>query len=115
MLEQTRNMSATLLHSLTEDELANWRREQGYRVHAHRGRFWMESPPGFLQPLHWVARFSRQEASPPIAPSWVSCRPDRERSRGCKWGVIGPRNLRCGEIYDRQPFFKAPQRSATVS
>jgi hypothetical protein len=39
-------------------------------VHAHRGRFWMESPPGFLQPLHWVARFSRQEASPPVAPSW---------------------------------------------
>jgi hypothetical protein len=70
MLEQTRNMSATLLHSLTEDELANWRREQGYRVHAHSGRFWMESPPGFLQPLHWVARFSRQEASPPVAPSW---------------------------------------------
>lgn len=59
-----------MLHSLTEDELANWRRDQGYCVHAHRGRFWMESPRGFLQPLHWMARFSCPEAKAPAALSW---------------------------------------------
>jgi hypothetical protein len=67
MIEQTRDASAAMLHSLTEDELATWRRDQGYRVSAHHGRFWMELPRGFLQPLHLVARFSRQEASSPAA------------------------------------------------
>jgi hypothetical protein len=67
MIEQTRDASAAMLHSLTEDEMAIWRRYQGYRVSAHHGRFWMEMPPGFLQPVHLVARFSRQEASAPTA------------------------------------------------
>jgi hypothetical protein len=30
----------------------------------------MESPRGFLQPLHWMARLSLQEASAPAAPAW---------------------------------------------
>lgn len=70
MMEQTRDVSAATLRSMTEDELADWRREQGCRLRPHRGRFWMEMPPGFLQPLHWMARFSRREASAPAALSW---------------------------------------------
>lgn len=70
MIEHMRDASAAMLHSLTEDELATWRRHQGYRVCPHRGRFWMELPRGFLQPLHWMARFSSEEARPPAALSW---------------------------------------------
>jgi hypothetical protein len=70
MNQQTREVSAARLHSLTEGELADWRREQGYQVSAHHGRFWMEMPRGFLQPLHWMARFSYEEARPPAALSW---------------------------------------------
>jgi hypothetical protein len=70
MIEQTGELSAAVLHSVTEDELAAWRRHQGYCVSAHRGRFWMRMPPGFLQPLHWMARFSTEEASPPATLCW---------------------------------------------
>jgi hypothetical protein len=70
MMEQTRDVAAATLQSMTEGELADWRREQGYRLHPHHGRFWMEIPPGFLQPLHIMARFSRHEASAPAALSW---------------------------------------------
>lgn len=70
MKEQIRDVSAARLYCLTEGELANWRRDQGYRVRAHRGRFWMEWPRGFLQPLHLMARFSRQESSAPAALAW---------------------------------------------
>jgi hypothetical protein len=72
MVEQARDVSVALLHPLTEGELAHWRREQGRRVIPHRGRFWMESPPGFLQPLHWMARFSPKEARAPAVPAWGS-------------------------------------------
>src|SRR6516165_77737 len=69
-IEQTRDVSAARLHQLTEGELAHWRCEQGCRVIAHRGRFWMERPRGFLQPLHWMARLSLKEASAPAVPAW---------------------------------------------
>lgn len=69
-MEQTRDVSAAGLHSLTEHELADWRRDQGYHVSRRGGRFWIESPRGFLQPLHWVARFSCKEACAPVALAW---------------------------------------------
>jgi hypothetical protein len=70
VIEQTRDVAAAMVRSLTEGELAHWRREQGYRVRAHCGRYWMESPRGFLQPLHWMARLSLKEASAPAVPAW---------------------------------------------
>lgn len=70
MMEQTRAVHAARLQCMTEGELAALRRSQGHRVSAYRGRFWVELPPGFLQPLHWMARHSLEEASPPPALSW---------------------------------------------
>lgn len=70
MIEQTRDVAAAFLRPLTEGELAHWRREQGCRVRSHCGRYWMESPRGFLQPLHWMARLSLKEAGAPAVPAW---------------------------------------------
>ncbi len=67
---QTRDVSEAVLTSMTEEEFANWRREQGAHVACHRGRYWEEIRPGFYQPIHWMARLSAEQATRPAPLSW---------------------------------------------
>ena len=70
MLAQAREASAALLTSGDEASLARSRRSAGQRVIEHRGRYWMEAPRGFYQPIHWMARLRADEATLPRRLAW---------------------------------------------
>lgn len=50
---------------MDEAGCATWQEARGVRVVEHRGRYWMESAPGFFQPVHHLARLTADEASRP--------------------------------------------------
>ncbi len=52
----TRPAAEAVVKSLSEPELAAWRRGRGERVVEQSGRFWRMSRPGFWEPVHWLAR-----------------------------------------------------------
>jgi hypothetical protein len=60
-----RPASEAVVRSLTEDELAAWRRGRGERVVTRAGRSWRMSRPGFWEPIHWLARLHANEARRP--------------------------------------------------
>jgi hypothetical protein len=59
-----------MLRSMTEAEAAEWWRARGLAVMSHRGRHWKQTRPGFLEPIHWLARLTRDEASCPPRMHW---------------------------------------------
>jgi hypothetical protein len=67
---QTRPAADATLTPLTEEELADWRRDQGRRVVRHRSRWWWASRPGFYRPIHLLARLSAAEATRPTPACW---------------------------------------------
>jgi hypothetical protein len=67
---QIRDVSEAVLVSMTEEEMANWRRQEGAHVVCHRDRYWEEVRPGFYQPIHWLARLSAHEATRPELLCW---------------------------------------------
>lgn len=70
MLAQARDASAALLSSGDEESLALSLRRAGRSVIEHRGRYWMEVPRGFYQPIHWMARLRADEATLPRRLAW---------------------------------------------
>jgi len=62
--------SQATVRVLSEAEAADWRREEGTRVVYHRGRFWQEIAPGFLEGVHTLARMSADEATRPTPWCW---------------------------------------------
>jgi hypothetical protein len=70
MPAQAREASAALLTSGDEESLALSRRRAGRSVIEHRGRYWMEAPRGFYQPIHWMARLRADEATLPRRLAW---------------------------------------------
>jgi hypothetical protein len=70
MPAQAREASAALLTSGDEESLALSRRKAGQSVIEHRGRYWMEAPRGFYQPIHWMARLRADEATLPRRLAW---------------------------------------------
>jgi hypothetical protein len=70
MPTQAREASAAVLHSGDEESLARSLRRVGRSVIAHRGRYWMEAPRGFYQPIHWMARLRADQATPPRRLAW---------------------------------------------
>jgi hypothetical protein len=67
---QAREVSAAVLTSGDEQILAASRRQDGRKVIMHRGRYWMEVPRGFYQPVHWLARVRADEATAPRSLAW---------------------------------------------
>jgi hypothetical protein len=67
---QIRHVSEAVLISMTEEEMASWRRKQGAHVVCHGGRYWEEVLPGFYQPIHLIARLSAEEATRPTPLCW---------------------------------------------
>jgi hypothetical protein len=67
---QVRHVSESVLTSMTEEEMASWRRQQGAHVTYHHGRYWEEVVPGFYQPIHLMARLSAEEATRPTPLCW---------------------------------------------
>ncbi|PPS43314.1 hypothetical protein [Chroococcidiopsis sp. TS-821] len=55
---------------MTEQEMVNWRRQQGAHIIYHHGRYWEEVVPGFYQPIHLMARLSTEEATRPTPWCW---------------------------------------------
>jgi hypothetical protein len=70
MPAQARDASAALLRSADEEAFARMRRKAGHRVVEHRGRYWIEAPRGFYQPVHWLARLRADEAAAPRRIAW---------------------------------------------
>jgi len=66
----TRPSVETMLKSLSEEEMARWRRELGATVVCHRGRHWEMVRWGFYQCIHWLARLKAEEATWPTARCW---------------------------------------------
>jgi len=62
--------SEAILTSGDEESLARLRRQWGLKVVEHRGRYWMEAPRGFWQPVHWLARLGADEAAMPRRFAW---------------------------------------------
>ena len=83
---QLQDVSKAVLTSMTEAELANWYRQRGEQVIYHRDRYWRETPIGFYQPLHWMARLSEREATCPGRLHWgfraSLCDDDAESANG---------------------------------
>jgi hypothetical protein len=75
---------------LTEQELAEWRREQGYRVSRARGRWWSQNVRGFYQGMHYLARFRADEARRPAALCWAyraALAPEDSQAANSTWPV----------------------------
>lgn len=70
MAEPLTPAAEATLTSMTEDEMAAWRREQGSRVVRHRGRWWWEIRRGFYRPIHTLARLRAEEATRPAPAAW---------------------------------------------
>jgi hypothetical protein len=68
---QVRDSSEATFSVLTEKELARRRSAEGVRVIYHRGHYWEQvGAPGFLQPVHLLARLTPEEATRPSPFSW---------------------------------------------
>jgi hypothetical protein len=70
MPAQAREASAAVLSSGDEESLALSLRRTDRSVIEHRGRYWMEAPRGFYQPIHWMARLRADEATMPRRLAW---------------------------------------------
>jgi hypothetical protein len=70
MPTHAREASAAALHSGDEESLARSLRMAGRSVIEHRGRYWMEAPRGFYQPIHWMARLRADQATLPRRLAW---------------------------------------------
>jgi hypothetical protein len=59
-----------VIESMTEAEMASWRRQQGFHIISHSGRYWERIRPGFYQPIHLLARLSADQATKPTQLCW---------------------------------------------
>jgi hypothetical protein len=67
---QFRDVSETVLASLSEAEMAQWCLEQGACVSRHHGRYWLKTHWGFYQSVHWLACLKADEAIKPSLSCW---------------------------------------------
>jgi hypothetical protein len=70
MPAQAREVSAASLSAGDEESLAMSLRRAGRSVIAHRGRYWIEAPRGFYQPIHWMSRLRAAEVTQPRRIGW---------------------------------------------
>ncbi|BAY74798.1 hypothetical protein NIES25_12140 [Nostoc linckia NIES-25] len=65
-----RDVSEALLTSMTEEEFARWRCQEGANVVFHRGCYWEERRFGFYQPIHLLTRLQIEQATRPMQLCW---------------------------------------------
>jgi hypothetical protein len=65
-----RDVAESFLISLTEQEHATWLAERGRKVICNKGRYWLETYPGFYSATHSMAKMSAQEATRPSTFCW---------------------------------------------
>jgi hypothetical protein len=69
--EQVRETSAASFEPVTEQQLAQRRREEGVRVIQHGAHYWEEKgAPGFFQPVNLLARLEPEEVTRPTPWCW---------------------------------------------
>lgn len=56
--------------SMTEAEYARYLASKGVTILTHQGRHWRQTQVGFYEPVHWLARLSPAEATPPATLCW---------------------------------------------
>jgi hypothetical protein len=101
-----RYLAETTVVSLTEEELANWKREQGELVVCHHERYWTQIRPGFYQPIHLLAPLSADQAASPVLLSWGFRAALDESAAVAANGTIPVHLLSDLESYDLQKFSK---------
>lgn len=69
-LKTIRDLSESVLTSMTEKEYANWHSQIGGHVVYYQGRYWQEVTFGFYEPIHWLARLSAEQAKSPVLLCW---------------------------------------------
>ncbi|MEB3179192.1 MAG: hypothetical protein VKL59_09210 [Nostocaceae cyanobacterium] len=69
-VQHIEDFSAQWLTPMTEEQLADWHRHEGTQVIYHRGHYWRQTPVGFYQPLHWLARLGVEDARCPTLLRW---------------------------------------------
>jgi len=57
--------SEAVVRSASEGELAELLAREGGKVRLAHGRHWLETKPGFYEPVHWLARFTAAQARRP--------------------------------------------------
>lgn len=64
------NISEAVLNSMTEEQLAIWKKQEGVPVIFSRDRYWEELRKGFYQPIHLLARLSAEQTKRPTPWCW---------------------------------------------
>lgn len=103
---QLRDVSEAVLASMTEEDFANWQREQGTHVIYHRDRYWKETRFGFYEPIHWLARLSVKQITPPALLYWGFRASLSEDDAAAANGSMPIHLLSNLEGYDLQTFSK---------
>lgn len=100
------DVSEALLTSMTEEQLAIWKKQE--RAHAIfcRGHYWEELRRGFYQPIHLLARLSVEQAQRPTLWCWGYRAALREDDAAAANGSIAVHLLSNVKDYDVQTIFR---------
>lgn len=81
-----RDVAEASLVDLTEQELATWLAARDRKIIRHKGRYWLETYPGFYSTIHPMAKMCAHEATRPGAFCWgfrtSLCDGDAEKANG---------------------------------
>lgn len=81
-----RDVAEASLVGLTEQVFATWLTKRGRKVIRHKGRYWLETYPGFYSATHPMAKMCAQEATRPETFCWgfrtSLCDGDAEKANG---------------------------------
>jgi hypothetical protein len=64
------SVSEVVIRPSTEAELADAAMKRGKKVIQRAGRYWMETVPGFFEPMHWLARMHIEDVRRPCNMCW---------------------------------------------
>ncbi|MFB2933850.1 GNAT family N-acetyltransferase [Aerosakkonemataceae cyanobacterium BLCC-F154] len=62
---QIQRASEGVVFPMSEEEVADWYRNQGVKLLYHEGHYWKESRFSFYEPIHLLARLNAKEATCP--------------------------------------------------
>jgi hypothetical protein len=62
---QISQASEAVISSMSEEEAADWYREQRVQIVYHLGRYWKQTRFGFYEPIHLLARLTAEQATCP--------------------------------------------------
>ena len=77
-----------------------WLTERGEKVHEHEGSYWRRVAPGFLEPVHRLARMTIAQVTRPTRSSWGYRATLRDADASHANGAIVPYLIRDLDAYD---------------